>query len=382
MRPRPKSLDKKSGTLFVGYAEGGLGLGQSFRGMLRAAVTQPIEFGVFPFDVGIETRKIGAFMADKYDRGNVYEVNVIEVAPDQVPVVFNHVDPRLLQHSYNILRPYWELPRAPTEWRDMLRGIDELWVPNDYVGTAFRTFFSGKISVIPPAVDVEKPAKTDRIQFGLEPGRFYFIFTFDYFSFPALKNPLGVVRAFQDAFPRGDENVGLVIKSTGAPEHYPEVKQQIREAAVRDPRIRQIDRSLSRDDLVGLIDACDCYVSLHRAEGFGLGMAEAMRLGKPVIGTAFSGCTDFVTEATAFPVGYTLRPVRENEYIWTTGQEWAEPNHGEAVAAMRQVVEEPELARARAEAGKTLIEARYSFEAVGATMTERLRELQTERSRA
>src|SRR3569833_1462093 len=113
MRPRPKSLDKKSGTLFVGYAEGGLGLGQSFRGMLRAAVTQPIEFGVFPFDVGIETRKIGAFMADKYDRGNVYEVNVIEVAPDQVPVVFNHVDPRLLQHSYNIRRPYWELPRAP-----------------------------------------------------------------------------------------------------------------------------------------------------------------------------------------------------------------------------------------------------------------------------
>jgi glycosyltransferase involved in cell wall biosynthesis len=380
--PRPRRLGAKRGTLFIGYAEGGLGLGQSFRGTLRAAAGQPLEFGVYPFDVGIETRKIGPFMADRYDRGHVYDVNVIEVAPDQVPVVFGHVDPRLLQSGYNVLRPYWELPRAPTEWREMLRDIDELWVPNDYVGTAFRTFFGGTVTVIPPAVDVQRPAITDRARFGLEPGRFYFIFTFDYFSLPARKNPLGVVRAFQDAFPRGDENVGLVIKSTGAPDHYPDIKQQIREAGVRDPRIRQIDRSLSREDVVGLIDACDCYVSLHRAEGFGLGMAEAMLLDKPVIGTAFSGCVDFVTEATAFPVGYALRPVREDEYIWTAGQEWAEPSHGDAVAAMRQVVAEPELARAKAAAGKALVEARYSFDAVGAAMAARLQEIQAERGRA
>ena len=108
-------------------------------------------------------------------------------------------------------------------------------------------------------------------------------------------------------FAKGDENVGLIIKSTGAPAHYPEIKQRMQAAMEVDPRIKIFDRTMTRREVLGLIQSCDCYVSLHRAEGFGLGMVEAMNFGKAVIGTDFSGSTDFLSEQTGFPVSYELR---------------------------------------------------------------------------
>src|SRR5215467_8573275 len=131
-------IERKEGVLFIGYAEGNLGLGQCFRNDVRAAAHADLPFAIYPFRGGIESRLLGPFMPEHYAKTHAYDVNVIEVAPDQVPVVLSRVDSRLTHDTYNVLRTYWELPSAPKAWARMLKGINEIWVPNSFVGEALR----------------------------------------------------------------------------------------------------------------------------------------------------------------------------------------------------------------------------------------------------
>jgi glycosyltransferase involved in cell wall biosynthesis len=366
---------KQRGVLFVGYLEAGLGLGESLRGLVRSVMTTDQIFALYPFNVGVENRFIGRFADDRYDLSRRYQVNVIEIAADQVPLLFREIGRWKVAHSYNILRTYWELPRAPFEWKMTLKGVQEIWVPNRFVENAFREIFNGPINIIRPCVEVDIGEAFDRDRFGMEEGRFYFVFSFDYHSHPTRKNPVGVVSAFQSAFPNRSENVGLVIKSTGAPDRYSEIKATILDAAANDLRIKIIDSMFSRDEMLSLINQADCYVSLHRSEGFGLGMAEAMALGKPVIATDYSGNTDFLSERTGFPVSFTLRPVQDGEYVFSDGQSWAEPNVASATDAMRQVFRDPAEREVRAASGKAFVEAHYGRTNVGRIAARRLQEI-------
>ncbi|RFC63640.1 glycosyltransferase [Fulvimarina endophytica] len=364
----------RNGVLFIGYAEGALGLGQAFRANLKAAELAGIPFAIYPFRRNIETRLLGPFMADRYDRTNAYAINVIEVAADQLPEVYDNVDGSMLDRSYNILCTYWELPRAPDAWRDSLVHIDEIWAPNSFIADAFAPIFDGPILVMPPAMDRTDGDHPGREAFAMDEDRFYFMFSFDYYSSPFRKNPFGVLEAFQAAFPRQDEKVGLVIKSIGAAEHYPEMKQRIADAVEADPRIIVVDRNLDRSEMLGLIKASDVYVSLHRAEGFGLGMAEAMTFGRIVIGTDYSGSRDFLNSRTGFPVPYTLRPIRSHEYPWSDGQEWAEPDQKAAIQTMREIAASPSEGQRRGLAASQEI-GKYSPEAVGPVMRKRIEKI-------
>jgi glycosyltransferase involved in cell wall biosynthesis len=372
----PKVLiERRKGTLFIGYVEGGLGLGETLRSDLLAATMARIPFAVYPFRTGVETRLIGSFMAERYDESHAYDVNIIEVAPDQAPVVFRSLAPGLYCDSYNVLRTFWELPNAPGAWRQMLTNIDEIWAPNNFVADAFRKIFSRPITIVPAIVDVGNGPHPARGHFGMISGRFYFLFSFDYFSSPYRKNPLAVLEAFQRAFRNRKENVGLIMKSIGAKDHFPEIKEAMRRAMLEDPRIQVIDCRLSRDEILGLIKSADAYVSLHRAEGFGAGMAEALSFGRIVIGTGYSGNAEFLTEETGFPVPYTLRAVQPHEYAWTEGQVWAEPDVDAAAEMMRQAFERTDLALQRAMAGQTLVRSKYGSANVGAVIKTRLAEI-------
>jgi glycosyltransferase involved in cell wall biosynthesis len=366
---------KQRGVLFVGYLEAGLGLGESLRGLVRSIETTDQTFALYPFNIGVESRFIGRFRNGRYDLRRRYQVNVIEMATDQVPLLFREIGRWKVAHSYNILRTYWELPQAPFEWAAAVKGVQEIWVPNRFVEEAFRGIFSGPIEIIPPCVEVSIGEAFPRGRFGMKEGRFYFVFSFDYHSHPTRKNPIGVVSAFQTAFPNRSENVGLVIKSTGAPDRDSEIKGSILHAANHDPRIRIIDSMFSRDEMLSLINQADCYVSLHRSEGFGLGMAEAMALGKPVIATNYSGNTDFLSERTGFPVSFTLRPVGDGEYVFSDGQSWAEPDIASAAEAMLQVFRDPAEREARAASGKTFVEAHYGRTNVGRIAARRLQDI-------
>jgi glycosyltransferase involved in cell wall biosynthesis len=369
-------MPSRRGVLFIGYVEANLGLAESLRGLISATAERPVEYGIYPFRVGVETRLIEQFMPEKFDLQHRYDVNIIEVAADQVPAVFGTLDSRLLASSYNVLRTYWELSRAPQEWSAMLRGVQEIWAPNEFVGAAFRRIFSGPITIIPPCVATQEGHYPSAAEFGIESGRFYFLFSFDFYSFPHRKNPLGVLNAFRSAFPDLNENVGLIIKSTGSELHQPDVWKQMQAIVQKDARIKIIHGTLSRQSILGLIRACDCYVSLHRAEGFGLGMAEAMSFGKIVIGTDYSGSTDFLSAETGFPVAYDLRAVKPHEYVfWAEDQVWAEPNMDAAIAAFRLAFNDTEARTRKAAAGKAFVDRKYSRAAVGAAVEQRIAEI-------
>lgn len=366
--------DRKAGALLIGYIDATLGLGQSVRGLAAALETVGADFAIYPFTAGVETRRGATFMAEHYDTRMPRQVNVLEVACDQLPVVFRRISTRFFRRSVNVLRPYWELSRAPQAWRPYLADIDEIWAPSQFVAEAFASIFSGPIILIPPAITVEAPSSKTRADFGLVPDRFYFLFTFDYYSYASRKNPLAVLDAFRKAF-ANDDDAGLIVKSIGEPGRAPALHRAVKAAADADPRITLIEQTLSRADIIALTALSDCYVSLHRSEGFGLGMAEAMALGTSVIGTDYSGNRDFLSAGTGYPVAYTLRPVAPSEYPWSEGQHWAEPDEGAAIAAMRAVRQGRTEAERRAQAAAKLMRERFGLAAVGAAAARRIEEL-------
>lgn len=364
--------DRPDSTLLIGYIDANLGLGQSLRGLARALDRAGAAFGIYPFTVGVETRRGEPFLPQRYDLAHTHGVNIIEVTVDELAQVRRHLGRNYFRRSYNVLRTYWELGRAPEEWRAKLDGIDEIWAPTPFVADSLRGVFDGPITVIPPCIDPPNAPAGGRTLFELDAGRHYFLFSFDYHSFPQRKNPLGVVRAFRHAFPDPDQPVGLIIKSTGEPQHHPAIKHELRVAAQDDPRIRIVDESLSRQDMLALMAAADCYVSLHRAEGFGLGMVEVMALGKPVIATDYSGSTDFLSDQTGYPVPYPLLPLKARDYIHSAGQVWAYADEDACAVAMRRVVDDPAEAAAKASAAHAFITARYGPDHVGTLALARL----------
>lgn len=376
---RGELIPRTHSTLFIGYNEAALGLGESFRNMLRALDLAGMRFSIHPFNWNVETRRIGPFLESRYDFEGVYDINVIYVGPDQTRYVAQQLSKQVNGARYNILRTYWELPLAPAAWAEPLELFDELWVPNAFVADAFRPIFKGAITTVPVCINVERCDKFTRGHFGLEDDVFYFLFSFDYYSGTARKNPLGVVQAFIYAFPDFTAKVGLIVKSNSPETLNSTTSRLLSNFEKIDRRITYVNRSLGRDEMLSLLSVCDCYVSLHRSEGFGVGMAEAMALGKPVLGTDFSGNREFLNAETGFPVSCAVRSLVAGEYLQGEGQTWAEPDLETAMDLMRLIVDNPGERERRAARGRRELEERYSAAAIAKAVEGRLIAIRSER---
>jgi len=230
---------------------------------------------------------------------------------------------------------------------------------------------------MPLMLDFEGSVCAERSQFDLPNRDFLFFFAFDYFSFLERKNPLAVADAFKRAFRSGRStpSVHLVLKTMNS-EIVPDAGRPIRDMLQDDPDITLIEKTLTREETLALIAACDAVVTLHRSEGLGLLVAEAMVLGKPVIATDYSATTELVTPDTGWPVEYRLIPVQEGAYPFHEGQTWADANIDHAAWQMRQIVDDkPEVDR-RVASARALISRQYNFEAVAARQLARLRSIE------
>ena len=205
------------------------------------------------------------------------------------------------------------------------------------------------------------------------PAGFLFLFAFDYLSTVQRKNPVGLIEAFKLAFAPG-EGPQLLIKTINAPLR-PLAEEEVLWAAHGRPDIHVVDRSLSGEELSRLMAACDCYVSLHRAEGFGLTMAEAMAMGKPVIGTGYSGNVDFMNSENSYLVDFTLGRVGPDCEIYPAEGEWANPSIEHAAELMRRVHDEPAEAAAKGEQARSDIARLLSPAATGRRMRDHLERL-------
>ena len=205
---------------------------------------------------------------------------------------------------------------------------------------------------------------------GLPEDDFIFLFAFDYNSVFKRKNPLDLIEAFTRAFAPG-EGVQLVIKSINH-ERDPDSHDRLRIAAAPHSHVRLISQYLPALENQELMASCDAYVSLHRSEGFGIGMAEAILRGKPVVATGYGGNTDFLSEDTGYPVAHTTVPVGDDAWPYDPSAHWAQPDIDDAARQMRAVVEHPTEAARRVAQGQRHLRGRHSPEVAGERMLVRL----------
>ena len=266
----------------------------------------------------------------------------------------------------------WELERVPDEWAEAAALVDAIWSPTRFVADAMRARMPKPVHHMLPGVEVGPVETINRAALGVPENDFVFLFMFDLHSQLHRKNPVSVSRAFQAAF-RADDPVTLVIKTSGGDIHSADLAE-LREA-IRGPNVLLLDELMSRSRAYGLISLSDCFVSLHRSEGFGLGLAEAMLMGKPVIATGYSGNLDFMNRENSLLVDYEMVEIKEDRPIYTQGNFWAEPSIEQASAYMRQVFENPDDARARALRVQPEIQRLLSLEAAGNRMRKRLEQI-------
>jgi glycosyltransferase involved in cell wall biosynthesis len=269
---------------------------------------------------------------------------------------------------------YWEISSLPSECSTAFDLVDEVWVPTRFVREALQPHTDKPVVVVPPSVDVHMSHPTGRARFNLPTGRFLFLTMASVHSVVERKNPLGVVEAFRQAFNR-EEDVGLVVKMTDR-QLRPDVDAILTELAQRLP-IFLIDERLSRHETLSLFDCCDCFVSLHRGEGFGFPLAEAMALGKPVIATAYSGNMDFTNGDNSYLVPFDLIELKEDLVVFPKGSTWAEPRTEEAIALMRSVVSDRDGRERVGRAGQEFVARRFAPSVGGDVIRDRMKHFET-----
>jgi glycosyltransferase involved in cell wall biosynthesis len=361
------------GIEFIGFVRAESGLGENLRSLVRATATTPLEAAVSVADVDIDSGIRNADSSvDHYMDGRMFRTRVICVNPDLLGEAFHHDGFGRYQDAYRVGFWFWELERIPRMWAEHARLVDEVWVATDFVADAVRRDVTDR-----PVVKIRTPVTTptldraySRAEFGLRDDCCLFMFSFAYGSFATRKNPEATILAFRRAFPLGTEQVQLVIK-TSQSELFTTARANLTALAAGDARIVFINSYLSRKALIGLQSTIDCYLSLHRSEGLGLGLAECMALGKPAIATAYSGNLEFMNAENSFLVDFKLIPVREGEYPDFEGQVWADASVEHASAHMQNVYNDHARAANIGLAGKNYLAQHFNHQAVGQAIFDR-----------
>ena len=360
----------------VGFFRGDFGLAESVRTLARTCRRTGIQASFRDAEVLPDSRQSNRAMDACLTDEMIHRNTLFYLNPDQLRPVWQRFGDRGELRGQRVIGYwYWEIDAFPRRWRPALDIVEEIWVASDFVGNAIRRVTDKPVIKIPHAIHVALPRRYARAEFSLPEGRFLFLFSFDFNSFTERKNPFAAIAAFQRAFPAGDGRAGLVIKCTQGYRH-PEKLGMLRALAAEDPRIVVLDQLLSREDAFGLQNVCDAYISLHRSEGLGLGMAECMSQGKPVIATAYSGNLEFMSSDNSCLVDFTLIPVKPGEYVdYEPGWLWADPDIDQAARYMVRLLDDPDYRNGIAERAAADMASRYGYEAVGASIAHRLAEL-------
>src|SRR5262249_8911953 len=311
----------------------------------------------------------------------LYEATLIHVQPEpffSTAYELSGLHPRH-PRTHRIGYWYWEMDKIPESWGTAALQIDELWAATNFVGNALKAHFKKPVFTLPPGVELPPFARRGRDHFGIPQEKFAFLFAFHMLSIMERKNPLGLIRAFARAFRREDAVV-LVLKTTFGESHHPYLIRDLRRAATQiDAEILVIDEIYSQDETLSLMDACDAYVSLHRSEGLGLTMAEAMLLAKPVIATRFSGNVDFMNDLNSLLVDCRVIPVGRFIQPYEADMRWAEPSEEHAARLMRRLFEDRAFGATLGARAKADLERALSIEAAGRRMAKGLDAIREER---
>ena len=358
------------GVNLVGYARSEHGVGQSLRLCSTALQAVAHPHLLIDFTIGNLARTNDTSQEHLLAEEPRYPVNIFHVNADQMPVVFQSLPPDFFNGRYNIGFWHWELTELPDAFLEGFNGLDEVWVPTGFVHDAVSRKSPLPVVKIPHAIQFAI-TPCCRADFDLPEQRFLFLSMYDFSSYQERKNPKGALDAFDRAFGRTDNRVALVIKTQNS-HLYPQAREELQTWLETRKNVVWLDRTLTRQEVYNLESLCDCFLSLHRSEGFGLGPAESMYLGKPVIATNWSGTTEFMRQDNSLPVNYQLVTIAADIGVYEKGQQWAEPDIEHAAQLMRQVVDDPELCSRIGHAAQKSIMTELSPFRIGRMQQQRL----------
>jgi glycosyltransferase involved in cell wall biosynthesis len=359
----------RPGILLSGYLRAELGVGQAARLAMNIVEAAGVTAASYVYGL-TSSRQEHPWSAADTTLADL-DTNLVWVNADQLPSFALTVGPDFFEGRYTIGNWAWETERLPERDAAASKLVDEIWVPSAYTLEAVTaTAKDTPVFVFPhPVVVPPVSAAHGRDDLGL-PGGYVFLFMFDFLSTIARKNPLGLIEAFSRAF-RPGEGPQLVLKSINGQRCIHDL-ERVRLAVAGRPDIHVIDRYATRSELNAMLALCNCYVSLHRAEGFGLTIADAMALGKPAIATGYSGNLDFMDMDTSHLVPYSLTTVGTDTPIYPADDKWADPDLDAAAEAMRSVYLDRDGARRMAELGRERVLRRYGMSRSVCFLKERL----------
>lgn len=362
--PRSASAwrERPFGVNLFGHAGARLGVGEDVRMAACALAAAGVPFSIFNVAAGtLEDEECVSGANVRQDMPYAFNLFCM-TGMETVRTILNLGRNRFTE-TRNIGFWPWELPRWPALWTHAYSFVDEIWASTEFAADALAHGAPIPVRQMPMAVTVEETAGRGRSDFGLPEGAFLFCFALDGLSSFNRKNPAACVRAFKQAFPDTEGKVGLVLKGLRVEDHAE--WHALLALIGGDPRIHVITGSLERGVLLDLYRAIDCFVSLHRSEGFGRNIAEAMMLGRPVIATQFSGNCDFTLPGASALVPYRSMALTAKDYPFGDGLNWAEPNVEAAAEHMRRMVADADWRAELAAAGQHLVASKYNPTVVG-----------------
>jgi GT2 family glycosyltransferase/glycosyltransferase involved in cell wall biosynthesis len=366
---RPAEMLKKPvGINVFGPFAATSGLGTAARGLLRAVQSTGLPTELHPYDV---SRALARITPEERARKPTYRCNLFLANADQIAHFTALYPAGHFDDTYNIAVWAWELAAFRPDWYPSFAPLDEVWTNSAFEMESIGAISPLQLTKIRLPVEMEAASAEDgRDMFGIPRDRLVFLVAFDVGSTSARKNPRMAIEAFREAF-AADENVFLVIKfhSTSM---EPAITRQITRALRNADNVLVIADVLSEPDMALLRAACDCFVSAHRSEGFGLNLAEFMALGKVVIATAYSGNLEFFDETVGYPLDYDLIEIAAQSGPYMPFYVWADPSKASLMAQLRAVYEDQPAAWARGRLAAERIRAEFSPARIGQEIRRRL----------
>jgi len=347
-------MNQNLGMNIAGYINGEFGIGEGVRANIRSAESANIPFTINNFTLSPHRKQDTTYQ--NFSPDNPHPVNLIQVNADEVATFIKHTGSSYFENKYNIGFWAWELPAFPPKWQPAFNHFHEIWTYSNYCTEAISAVSPIPVIKIMPSIVLPAPS-LNREALNLPKHKFIFLFVFDFSSRIERKNTLATIQAFKQAF--GEDNrLLLIIKSSNSNKNL-EQQKLLKSAIGNCSNIKHLDGYLSKNKLNGLLYNCDCYVSLHRCEGFGLTMAEAMFYGKPVIATGYSSNTEFMNVGNSYLVKYKLIPIEKDCGPYKKGNVWAEADVEHAADLMQHVFnnhrEAQQIGSIAAEEIKTLL---------------------------
>ena len=362
----------------VGFFNAELGLGEAARLLATALDVTDTPFNTIAYD-GTANRQDHHFHT-QVTEDSLVDINIVCINSDQFQSFAEKTGSEFFDGRYTIGVWFWEVEDFPEEFHGAFNYVDEIWVASEFVRAAFlkvspKPVYKFHLPIVRPPTD----ESLSRAALGIADA-FTFLFSFDFLSVLERKNPLGLIEAFKRAFKPGEGPI-LLLKTINGVHRVLEM-EKLKFAARHRPDIQIIDGYLSAVEKNTLTARCDCYVSLHRSEGFGLTMAEAMALGRPVIATGYSGNMEFMNAANSYLCEYAPTTVGPERQPYPADSRWAEPDVAHAAALLRQVYTDQADAGARGRCAAEEVERLHSPAVAAATIADRIRAIRQRRSRA